>query len=125
MALYSDKKSGKDSISKLLIVLENYTREVTLGELYSGIEMIFTKVDSTKLTNMIANRPGTPLELITKMTKIINRINLKSARTIFNSLRTSLKIKLPVDLTSRIDGIIINNMTSTMDQYAYDLSAIR
>ena len=125
MALYSDKKSGKDSISKLLIVLENYTREVTLGELYSGIEMIFTKVDSTKLTNMIANRPGTPLELITKMTKVINRIDLKSARTIFNSLRTSLKIKLPVDLTSRIDGIIINNMTSTMDQYAYDLSAIR
>ena len=125
MALYSDKKSGKDSISKLLIVLENYTREVTLGELYSGIEMIFTKVDATKLTNMIANRPGTPLELITKMTKVINRIDLKSARTIFNSLRTSLKIKLPVDLTSRIDGIIINNMTSTMDQYAYDLSAIR
>ena len=74
---------------------------------------------------MIANRPGTPLELVTKMTKVINRINLKSARTIFNSLRTSLKIKLPVDLTSRIDGIIINNMTSTMDQYAYDLSAIR
>ena len=74
---------------------------------------------------MIANRPGTPLELVTKMTKVINRINLKSARTIFNSLRTSLKIKLPVDLTSRIDSIIINNMTSTMDQYAYDLSAIR
>ena len=123
MALYSDKKSGKDSISKLLIVLENYTREVTLGELYSGIEMIFTKVDSTKLTNMIANRPGTPLELITKMTKVINRIDLKSARTIFNSLRTSLKIKLPVDLTSPIDGIIINNMTSTMDKYAK--SAIR
>ena len=87
--------------------------------------MIFTKVDSTKLTNMIANRPGTPLELITKMTKVINRIDLKSARTIFNSLRTSLKIKLPVDLTSRIDGIIINNMTSTMDKYAYDMSAIR
>ena len=74
---------------------------------------------------MIANCPGTPLELVTKMTKVVDRIELKSARTMFNSLRTSLKIKLPVDLTSSIDGIIMNNMTSKMDQYATDLSAIR
>ena len=76
---------------------------------------------------MIANSPGTPLQLISKMTgaNIYNRINLKSARTKFNELRTSFKIKLPVDLTSSIDGIIMNNMTAKMDQYAYDLSAIR
>ena len=74
---------------------------------------------------MIANCPGTPLELVTKMTKVVGRIELKSARIMFNSLRTSLKIKLPVDLTSSIDGIIMNNMTPTMDQYATDLSAIR
>ena len=91
-------------------------------ENYSVIKMIFKKADSTKLS-MIANRPGTPLELVTKMTKVTERINLRSARTIFNKLRTSLKIKLPVDLTSPIDGIIINNMTSTMDKYAK--SAIR
>ena len=71
--------------------------------------------------------PGTPLQLVSKMTRAnrINRIELKSARIMFNSLRTSLKIKLPVDLTSSIDGIIMNNMTSAMDQYATDLSAIR
>ena len=74
---------------------------------------------------MIANCPGTPLELVTKMTKVVDRIDLKSARTMFNSLRTRLKIKIPVDLTSSIDGIIMNNMTSTLDQYATDLSAIR
>ena len=76
---------------------------------------------------MITNSPGTPLQLVSKMTKAnrINRIDLKSARIMFNSLRTSLKIKLPVDLTSSIDGIIMNNMTAKMDQYAYDLSAIR
>ena len=74
---------------------------------------------------MIANSPGTPLQLVSKMTKVVDRIELKSARTMFNSLRTSLKIKLPVDLTSSIDGIIMNNMTAKMDQYAYDLSAIR
>ena len=74
---------------------------------------------------MIANSPGTPLPLVTKMTEVIYRIKLKTARIMFNSLRTSLKIKLPVDLTSSIDGIIMNNMTSTMDQYATDLSAIR
>ena len=82
--------------------------------------MIFKKVDSTKLSNMIANSTGTPLELVTKMTNVINRIDLKSARTKFNELRTSFKIKLPIDLTSSIDGIIMNNMTS---KYAYDLNA--
>ena len=74
---------------------------------------------------MIANSHGTPLQLVSKMTKVVGRINLKSARTKFNELRTSFKIKLPVDLTSSIDGIIMNNMTAKMDQYAYDLSAIR
>ena len=76
---------------------------------------------------MIANSPGTPLQLVSKMTRAdrINRIILKSARTKFIELRTSFKIKLPVDLTSSIDGIIMNNMTPTMDQYASDLSAIR
>ena len=73
---------------------------------------------------MIANS-GTLLQLVSKMTLVTNRIELKSARIMFNSLRTSLKIKLPVDLTSYIDGIIMNNMTPTMDQYATDLSAIR
>ena len=76
---------------------------------------------------MIANCSRTPLQLVSKMTraKRDNRINLKSARIKFNELRTSFKIKLPVDLTNSIDGIIMNNMTSTMDQYATDLSAIR
>ena len=74
---------------------------------------------------MITNSPGTPLQLVSKMTKVVGRIELKSARIMFNSLRTNLKIKLPVDLTSSIDGIIMNNMTAKMDQYAYDLSAIR
>ena len=87
--------------------------------------MISFKVDSTKLSNMVANSHGTPLELVAKMTFVTNRINLESARAMFDSLRKSLKIKLPVALTSSIDGIIINNMTSTMDDYAYDLSAIR
>ena len=84
-------------------------------------------MDTTKISNMIANSPGTPLQLVSKMTRANrdNRINLKSARIKFNELRTSFKIKLPVDLTSSIDGIIMNNMTSKMDQYATDLSAIR
>ena len=73
---------------------------------------------------MIA-KSGTPLQLVSKMTLVTNRIDLKSARSIFNSLKTSLKIKLPVDLMNSIDGIITNNMTSTMDDYTYDLSEVR
>ena len=74
---------------------------------------------------MISKNSGTPLQLVSCMTLVTDRIDLKSARSIFDSLRTSLKIKIPVDLMNSIDGIIINNMTSTMDDYAYDLSAIR
>ena len=74
---------------------------------------------------MISNSPGTSLELVTKMTLVTKRIDLKSARSIFNSLKTSLKIKLPVDLMNSIDGIIMNNMTAFLDNYAHDLSDIR
>ena len=74
---------------------------------------------------MIAKNSGTLLQLVSKMTLVTNRIDLKSARSIFDSLRTGLKIKLPVDLMNSIDGIIMNNMTAFLDNYAYDLSAIR
>ena len=74
---------------------------------------------------MISKSSETPLQLISKMTSVTNRIDLKSARSIFDSLRTSLKIKLPVDLMNSIDGIIINNMTTSMDGYANELSEIR
>ena len=74
---------------------------------------------------MISKSSGTHLQLISKMTSIANRIDLKSARSIFDRLRTSLKIKLPVDLMNSIDGIIMNNMTAFLDNYAYDLSDIR
>ena len=87
--------------------------------------MILNKTDSTDLSNMIAKNSGTLLQLVSKMTLVTNRIDLKSARSIFDCLRTSLKIKLPVDLINSIDGIIMNNMTSTMDVYTYDLSKIR
>ena len=83
------------------------------------------KADFTNLSNMISKNFGTTLQLVSKMTLVRNRIDLKSARIIFNSLRTSKKIKLPVDLINSIDGTIINNMTSTANDYAYDLSAIR
>ena len=74
---------------------------------------------------MIAKNSGTPLQLVSKMTLVTNRIDLKSARSIFDSLRTSLKIKLPVDLMDSIDGIIINNMTAFLDNYTNDLVAVR
>ena len=83
------------------------------------------KLDSKKKSNKIRNSPGTSLELVRKMTLITDRIDLKSARSIFNSLRTSLKIKLPVDLMNSIDGIILNNMTAFLENYAYDLGDIR
>ena len=74
---------------------------------------------------MISKNSGTPLQLISKMTSVTNRIDLKSARAIFDSLRTNFKIKLPDDLINSIDGIIMNNMTAFLDNYAHDLSDIR
>ena len=74
---------------------------------------------------MISANSGTPLQLISKMTSVTNRIDLKSARSISDCLRTSFKIKLPDDLINSIDGIIMNNMTNEMDDYTFDLSEIR
>ena len=74
---------------------------------------------------MISKNSETPLQLISKMTSVTNRIDLKSARSIFDILRTSFKIKLPDNLINSIDGIIMNNMTDTMDDYTFDLSEIR
>ena len=54
------------------------------------------------------------------MTLVDNRIDLKSARCIFNDLQKSLKIKLSADIMNTIDGIIMNNMTSSMEKYTYD-----
>ena len=82
-------------------------------------------MDSTNLSNMISKSSETPLQLVSKMTLVSGRIGLKSARPIFDYLRTSLKVKLPVDLINSIDDIIMNNITDFMDQYANDLSAIR
>ena len=74
---------------------------------------------------MISKSSGTPLQLISKMTLVTNRIDLKSARSVFDGLKTSLKIKLPADLMNSIDGIIVNNMTDFLDIYADDLVAVR
>ena len=74
---------------------------------------------------MISKSSGTPLQLISKMTLVTNRIDLKSARSVFDGLRTSLKIKLPADLINSIDDIIVNNMTKFLNIYADDLVAVR
>ena len=87
--------------------------------------MIFKKADSTTLSNLIANNSETPLQLVSRMTSVTDRINLKSAKAIFDNLRTSFKIKLPDDLIDSIDDIIMNNMTTSMEKYAFDLSEIR
>ena len=59
------------------------------------------------------------------MTLVDNRIDLKSARSIFNGLQKNLKIKLSADIMNTIDGIIMNNMTAEMNQYTDDLGRIR
>ena len=74
---------------------------------------------------MISKSPGTALQLVSKMTSVSNRIDLESAREIFDNLKTNPQIKLPVYLINSIDAIIMNNMTGFLDSYAYDLSAIR
>ena len=74
---------------------------------------------------MISKSPGTALQLVSKMTSVSNRIDLESARKIFDNLKTNLQIKLPVDLINSIDGVVINNMTAFLDDYAHNLSAMR
>ena len=65
------------------------------------------------------------LQLVSKMTLIADRIDLKSAKSAFDGLKANFKIKLPTDLMNAIDDIIENNITDFLDNYTYDLSAIR
>ena len=83
------------------------------------------KVESTSLANMISENSGSILQLVSQMTLVDNRIDLKSARSIFNGLQKNLKIKLSADIMNTIDGIIMNNMTPEMNQYTDDLGRIR
>ena len=83
------------------------------------------KADKSALSAIISKNPETTLQLVSKMTSVTNRIDLKSVTEIFDRLRTSRKIKLPEDLTNSIDSTISNNMTAGMEEYADDLSDIR
>ena len=59
------------------------------------------------------------------MTSVTHRIGLQSAIEIFDGLKTSSKVKLPHELTDKVDSIIHNNMSRGMEEYADELSDIR
>ena len=59
------------------------------------------------------------------MTSIANRIDLTTAKNIFDELKLSQKIKLPKDLMNSINVIIESNMNITSEEYADELSDIR
>ena len=59
------------------------------------------------------------------MTSIINRIDVRAAKNIFDELRLNHKIKLPKDLMNSIDTIIESNMNISTEEYADELSNIR
>ena len=83
----------------------------------------FTKSDAITLSTLISS--SETLQLISKMTSITNRIDVRAAKKIFDELRLNHKIKLPKDLMNSIDTIIENNMNITTEKYADELSNIR
>ena len=83
------------------------------------------KTDESALSYIITKNSETTLQLVSKMTSVTNRIDLKSVNEMFGRLRTGRKIKLSEDLTNSVDSIISNNMTAKMEEYADDLSEMR
>ena len=95
------------------------------SDLFFYCEKSGYKADTSSLSSIIAKNSGTPLQLVSQMTSVSSRIDLKSVIQIFGRLKTNFKIKLPGDLTNSIDSIISNNMTVGMEEYVDDLSEIR
>ena len=83
------------------------------------------KTDESALSDIISKKSETTLDLVSKMTSVTNRIDLKSVNEMFGRLRTGRKIKLSEDLTNSVDSIISNNMTAKMEEYTDELSEMR
>ena len=83
------------------------------------------KTDESALSDIISKKSETTLDLVSKMTSVTNRIDLKSVNEMFGRLRTGRKIKLSEDLTNSVDSIISNNTTAKMEEYTDELSEMR
>ena len=83
------------------------------------------KYDESALSDIISKKSETTLDLVSKMTSVTNRIDLKSVKEMFGRLKTGRKIKLSEDLTNSVDSIISNNTTAKMEEYTDELSEMR
>ena len=90
MALYTNKISGLDRL-----VLIEYP--VIFGK------VSFNKEEQSNIQNAIRENTDTMLHLILQMISVTDRIDLKSARDKFNSLRSAQKIQLPDNLIKEIE----------------------
>ena len=63
----------------------------------------------------------TCLYLVSKMTSLVNRISLKSARIIFDGLRKLSRIKLSNDLITEIDTIVNSKLSTDFNVYVSEL----
>ena len=90
MALYSNKRSGLDRLmlTKYPVIIEKVS---------------WNKKDQSNIKNAICEKTDTMLHLILQMISVTDRIDLKSARDKFNSLRSAQKIQLPDNLIKEIE----------------------
>ena len=78
-----------------------------------------SSVRNLVLQNMIPN--GSMVTLISKMTSLVNRISLQSARIIFNELKGYSQIMLSNDLVTAIDIIVNSELSGNFNDYVSEL----
>ena len=65
------------------------------------------------------------LNMVSEMTSLTNRMNLQSARKLFDRLRKDSRIQLDRNLVTRIETIINNELTADMQVYVSELCDFR
>ena len=107
-----EKKSDIFSFGRIILFLL-LSKEQFLKWLYVPI----TKLNVSHPTDMI--------QLVLWMTSMTDRIDLQSARIIFNELRSISSIRPTQNLINSLDSIVNSNLTNCHREYISELSDFR
>ena len=79
-----------------------------------------------KKQNLVTNqRMVTGSHLVSKLTSLVNRISLQTARHLFDVLREFSEVKLKNDIITTIDTIVNNELSAEFNDYVSELCDLR
>ena len=122
---------AKDQFTKLLFVpikeptnVKSLQNLVLHGKISSSPESKIQKLMS-RVRNIFTGSDDQCLNLVLQMTSLTNRINIQSARKLFDHLRRNSRVKLKHNLITVIQSIITDEISNDIDLYTSELCDLR